>query len=102
MRYLEAVDEFVNLYGDRDNVRLFTAPGRTEIGGNHTDHQHGLVLAGSVNLDIIAIPGFGEFEALRKEEYISVDDATGKKVLYPPCIEVNFNASSLLKKKMID
>jgi nucleoid DNA-binding protein len=54
------------------------------------------------NLDIIAIPGFGEFEALRKEEYISVDDATGKKVLYPPCIEVNFNASSLLKKKMID
>ena len=54
------------------------------------------------NLDIIAIPGFGEFEAFRKEEYISVDDATGKKVLYPPCIEVNFNASSLLKKKMID
>ena len=54
------------------------------------------------NLDIIAIPGFGEFEALRKEEYISVDDVTGKKVLYPPCIEVNFNASSLLKKKMID
>lgn len=54
------------------------------------------------NLDIIAIPGFGEFEALRKEEYISVDEATGKKVLYPPCIEVNFNASSLLKKKMID
>ena len=54
------------------------------------------------NLDIIAIPGFGEFEPLRKEEYISVDDATGKKVLYPPCIEVNFNASSLLKKKMID
>lgn len=54
------------------------------------------------NLDIIAIPGFGEFEALRKEEYISVDEATGKKVLYPPCIEVNFNASSLLKKKMLD
>ena len=54
------------------------------------------------NLDIIAIPGFGEFEALRKEEYISVDDNKKKKVLYPPCIEVNFNASSLLKKKMID
>lgn len=54
-RYLDAVDEFVNLYGDRDNIRLFSAPGRTEIGGNHTDHQHGLVLAGSVNLDVIAI-----------------------------------------------
>ncbi len=55
VRYLEAVDEFVNLYGERDNIRLFSAPGRTEIGGNHTDHQHGLVLAGSVNLDIIAV-----------------------------------------------
>ena len=35
-------------------IALFSAPGRTEIGGNHTDHQHGHVLAGSVNLDIIA------------------------------------------------
>ena len=35
-------------------VRFFSAPGRTEIGGNHTDHQHGCVLAGSVNLDVIA------------------------------------------------
>ncbi len=54
-RYLEAVCEFEKLYGKRDNIRIFSAPGRTEIGGNHTDHQHGLVLAGSVNLDVIAI-----------------------------------------------
>lgn len=54
-RYLEAVDEFEKLYGQRENVHLFSAPGRTEIGGNHTDHQHGLVLAGSVNLDVIAV-----------------------------------------------
>lgn len=54
-RYIEAADEFEKLYGQRDNVRLFSAPGRTEIGGNHTDHQHGLVLAGSVNLDVIAV-----------------------------------------------
>lgn len=54
-RYTDAIDEFVNLYGDHDNIRLFSAPGRTEIGGNHTDHQHGRVLAGSVNLDVIAI-----------------------------------------------
>ena len=32
----------------------FSAPGRTEIGGNHTDHQHGRVLAGAVNLDTLA------------------------------------------------
>ena len=54
-RYIEAVEEFEKLYGQRDNVRVFSAPGRTEIGGNHTDHQHGLVLAGSVNLDVIAV-----------------------------------------------
>lgn len=35
-------------------MAVFSAPGRTEIGGNHTDHQHGKVLAGSVNLDVIA------------------------------------------------
>lgn len=54
-RYIDAIEEFVKLYGERDNIRIFSAPGRTEIGGNHTDHQHGLVLAGSVNLDVIAV-----------------------------------------------
>ncbi len=54
-RYLTACDEFVKLYGDREEIRLFSAPGRTEIGGNHTDHQHGCVLAGSVDLDVIAV-----------------------------------------------
>ena len=54
-RYLKAVDEFEKLYGDADEIRLFSAPGRTEVGGNHTDHQHGRVLAGSVDLDVIAI-----------------------------------------------
>ena len=54
-RYLKAVDEFEKLYGDAEEVNLFSAPGRTEVGGNHTDHQHGRVLAGSVDLDVIAV-----------------------------------------------
>lgn len=37
-----------------DAEALFSAPGRTEIGGNHTDHQHGRVLAAAINLDILA------------------------------------------------
>ncbi len=53
-RYIAAVQEFEKLYGTHE-VRLFSAPGRTEVGGNHTDHQHGCVLAGSVNLDVIAV-----------------------------------------------
>ena len=40
--------------GEEEDVRLFSVPGRTELGGNHTDHQWGRCLAGSVNLDTIA------------------------------------------------
>ncbi|MGN0171946.1 MAG: galactokinase [Acutalibacteraceae bacterium] len=54
-RYVEAVDAFTQIFGAAEDVRLFSAPGRTEIGGNHTDHNHGRVLAGSVNLDVIAV-----------------------------------------------
>ncbi len=54
-RYEKAVNSFADLYGHCDNVFLFSAPGRTEIGGNHTDHNHGRVLAASVNLDIVAV-----------------------------------------------
>ena len=41
-------------FGDKD-VHLFSAPGRTELGGNHTDHNNGRVLAASVNLDAIGV-----------------------------------------------
>lgn len=54
-RWLKLLDEFASRYGGDAAVSLFSTPGRTEIGGNHTDHQHGCVLAGSVNLDIIAV-----------------------------------------------
>ena len=54
-RYSKACDSFKELYSEKDGIRLFSAPGRTEIGGNHTDHQHGCVLAGGVNLDVIAV-----------------------------------------------
>lgn len=54
-RYATACDSFSEIFPESEEIRLFTAPGRTEVGGNHTDHQHGSVLAGSVNLDVIAI-----------------------------------------------
>lgn len=74
-RYLDAVDSFVSLYGERDNIRLFSAPGRTEIGGNHTDHQHGLVLAGSVDLDIIAVVSANDDGVVRiKSKGYSMDE----------------------------
>lgn len=53
-RYCTAIGKFIDLYGDLD-VEIYSVPGRSEVGGNHTDHQHGRVLAASVNLDAIAI-----------------------------------------------
>jgi galactokinase len=48
------MNEFQKVYGT-DDVALFSSPGRTEIGGNHTDHNYGRVLAGAVNLDMVAV-----------------------------------------------
>lgn len=48
------IDEYVKLFGENENIELFSAPGRTEVGGNHTDHNHGKVLAASVDLDTVA------------------------------------------------
>ena len=56
-RFLEVLEAFGELFdknAERE-VSLFSAPGRTEIGGNHTDHNHGLVLAGGISLDAIAV-----------------------------------------------
>ena len=53
-RYLDAISEFYEIYGEIE-AELFSVPGRSEISGNHTDHNHGEVLAGSINLDIIAV-----------------------------------------------
>lgn len=56
-RYTAAIDRFLSLYHGADigSIQIYSAPGRTEIGGNHTDHQHGEVLAASINRDAIAV-----------------------------------------------
>ena len=53
-RYQKAIQKFEELYGAGE-AEIYSAPGRSEVGGNHTDHQHGEVLAASINLDAIAI-----------------------------------------------
>lgn len=53
-RYVQAIEKFIDLYGDQE-VSIYSTPGRSEVCGNHTDHQHGEVLAAAINLDIIAV-----------------------------------------------
>ena len=52
-RYAGLIRRHAELFGEKDGVQLISAPGRTEIGGNHTDHNHGRVLAAAVNLDAL-------------------------------------------------
>ena len=74
-RYANALDKFVELYGD-ENVSIYSAAGRSEISGNHTDHQHGCVLAGSINLDAIGV-------VARQDDVINVvSDSFNIKPIY--------------------
>ncbi|MCR5118725.1 MAG: galactokinase [Lachnospiraceae bacterium] len=63
-RYVKTITLFEQAYGKAE-VTVFSAPGRTEVGGNHTDHQHGEVLAGAINKDAIAVVRKTDDEELR-------------------------------------
>ena len=79
---------FVAAFGG-EPARYFSAPGRTEIGGNHTDHQRGRVLAAAVNLDTVAavkVNGTKVIRILSKEYPMSEVDVTE---LTPVAAEVN-------------
>ena len=64
-RYLDAIEEFVKLYGNHGEISLFSVPGRSELSGNHTDHNHGRVIACSIDLDIIAVARHREDSVIR-------------------------------------
>ncbi len=84
-RYAEAVEKFAELFGNERDVRLFSAPGRTEVGGNHTDHQRGRVLAAGVNLDVIAVTALSDSGVIsiqskgHPRDDVAVDDLEPKE-----------------------
>ncbi len=73
-RYEELARGFMQHFGQRDLV-FCSAPGRSEIGGNHTDHNHGRVVAAAVNLDIVAAaaPNGENVVRLKSKEYPNMD-----------------------------
>ena len=87
-RFSGLLDSFSEYFGGDGDISLFSAPGRTEIGGNHTDHQHGAVLAGSLNLDVIAAvrPNGTNTVCIKSEGFpedkVSLDDLEPKKAEY--------------------
>ena len=83
-RYISAIEKFELLYGVGE-VSLFSAPGRSEVGGNHTDHQCGIVLAAAINLDTVGVVRATNDNTIRivsdnySEIVISLDDVLLKQ-----------------------
>ena len=80
-RMLKAIDRFSEMYGDDRDIAIFSVPGRSEIMGNHTDHNHGCVLAGAIDRDIIAVAAKNTDGVVRfhsegyPEDVVSMKDA---------------------------
>lgn len=83
-RYISAIEKFELLYGVGE-VSLFSAPGRSEVGGNHTDHQCGIVLAAAINFDTVGVVRATNDNTIRivsdnySEIVISLDDVLLKQ-----------------------
>ncbi len=79
VRYAALIDEFASRYGKERDIALFSVPGRSELSGNHTDHNHGCVIAGSVDLDIIAVAAKNDDSIIRiksegfPEDVVNID-----------------------------
>lgn len=95
-RYASLTENFKSYFSveSDDGIEYFSAPGRTEIGGNHTDHQHGRVLAAAVNLDIIAAAKKRDDSMIRlkSHEYTKFDEID-ISVLEPKSMEREKSAS---------
>ena len=64
-RMIEAIEKFEEKYGSDRDIYLLSVPGRSEILGNHTDHNHGKVMAGAINRDIISVVAKNDKEQIR-------------------------------------
>ena len=81
-RMIEAINAFTKNYGEDRDIEIFSVPGRSEIIGNHTDHNHGKVMAGAINRDILAVVSKNDDEVIRfcsegySKDQIKISDVT--------------------------
>ncbi len=96
-RFLNAVRAFQEEFkaDDSTEIALFSAPGRTELGGNHTDHQGGHVLAASVNADIIAVAAKRDTHEINLKSEGMKPDSVDLSNLQPHQEELNTSAALL-------
>lgn len=84
-RLVALAENFLALYGDLDAI-LFSVPGRTELSGNHTDHNNGRVLAASVDIDIVSVAAKTNDSVVKiksegyREDTVDITDPSPEKV----------------------
>ena len=109
-RYIDAINSFTAEFGADRDVSVYTVAGRSELSGNHTDHNRGCVVAASINLDIIAIAapttdgivtvkseGFGK-DSVNINEYVAPDEnkfGTSESIIAGMCAGLRENGHSV-------
>ncbi|MBQ7171351.1 MAG: galactokinase [Clostridia bacterium] len=94
-RYLALLSDFLGEYGDLD-VSFFSVPGRSEISGNHTDHNRGKVLCGAIDLDIIAVAAKTEGDTIRVHSKGYKEDVIPLSETDAPNEQYRFKSRSLI------
>ena len=95
-RYCRTLESFEERFGSGRQIRLFSAPGRSELGGNHTDHQHGRVLEAGVDLDVVAVAAKSDQPVIRIQSEGYAMDVVDLRDLSPQQRESN-HAASLIR-----
>lgn len=95
-RLTDAVDRFCALYGEDRDVAVFSVGGRSELSGNHTDHNGGRVIAAAVTLDIIAVAATRDDGVIRVKSEGFDEDVVAPEEISAPDESRRFTSASLI------
>ena len=91
-RYVKAIEEFSDIYGADREITLYSVAGRSELSGNHTDHNSGCVVAASIDLDIIAVASARNDSIIRIKSEGVPEDAVDFSAYVNP-VEAKYGSS---------
>ena len=95
-RFISAIESFEKRFGEGRDISLLSVPGRSEISGNHTDHNNGRVVAGAIDRDIIAVVAKNDDGVLRVlSEGYPEDNVKISKITSPENFE-RYSSASLI------
>ena len=95
-RFIAAIDKFTERFGDERDIAVFSVPGRSEIVGNHTDPNHGCVLAGAIDRDIIAVAAKNDDGVIRFLSEGYPEDCVELSEIANPDNFENYTSASLI------